>query len=134
MIPSSTPANNLSMPFNVTDILQSSEFDTSTSCKLPIDMAQLLAASGSSSSSSPSVYSTCLPSSHTISTNLSNPIYESSSISNNYYGSLPTNFSPSNYQYYDYGNSFHHGGNSAVQYSPSSYWYRSTASMKIFCF
>jgi hypothetical protein len=80
------------------------------------DILQPLAVTSSSSSS----YSTQRSS--------SNPAFAPLSIHNNYYGSSATAFSPNN-QYYDYSTSLQNGGNSTGQYSPSSCWYGSAASM-----
>ncbi|CAF4216078.1 unnamed protein product [Rotaria sp. Silwood2] len=125
MVPPPTLTNNPSMPFSVTDILQPSDIDASTSYKRSIEMAHALAAVSSSSSSS--VYSTQLSSNHVASTNLSNPTFGPSSIHNSYYGpSSTTTFSPNN-QYYDYSSSFQNSGNSTGQYSSSPCWYGSAA-------
>ncbi|CAF1064456.1 unnamed protein product [Rotaria sordida] len=127
MVPPSTLTNNPGMPFSVTDILQPSDIDASTSYKRSIEMAHALAASSSSSSS---VYSTQLSSNHTTSTNLSSPTFGPSSIHNSYYGSssstTATTFSPNN-QYYDYSSTFQNTGNSTGQYSSSPCWYGSAA-------
>ncbi len=117
MAPPSTITSNSTMPFSVTDILQPFDVDTSASYRRSIEMAQALTAASSSSSSS--AYSIPRPSSNT----LCNPTFGPASVHNNYYGpSSTTAFSPNN-QYYDY------SGNSTGQYSPSSCWYGSAASM-----
>lgn len=126
MVPPSTLTNNSGMPFSVTDILQPSDIDASTSYKRSIEMAHVLAAASSSSASS-SVYSTQLSSTHPT----SNSTFGSSSIHNNYYGSSSTGPFPSTNQYYDYTSSFPNSANSTSQYSPSSCWYGPAASKKI---
>jgi hypothetical protein len=75
-------------------------------------MAQALTAASSSSA-----YSIQRPSSNTTSANLYNSTFGPTSVHGSYYG--PS----SNNQYYDY------GGNTTGQYSPSSCWYGSAASM-----
>ena len=107
MGPSST-----AMPFSVTDILQPLDADASASYKRSIEMAQALTAASSSSA-----YSIQRPSSNTTSANLYNSTFGPTSVHGNYYG--PS----SNNQYYDY------SGNTTGQYSPSSCWYGSAASM-----
>jgi len=83
-------------------------------------MAHALAAAASSSSST---YSIQRPSNNITSTSLCNPTFAPSSVHSSYYG--PS----SNNQYYDYSTSFSNTGNPTGQYSPSSCWYGSAASM-----
>jgi hypothetical protein len=111
MIPPSTVTNNSTMPFSVTDILQPLDADASTSYKRSIEMAQALTAASSSSAS------------------LCNPTFGPSSIHSSYYGPSSTTAFSSNNQYYDYSTSLQNSGNSTGQYSPSSCWYGSAASM-----
>jgi len=118
MAPPSTITSNPAMPFSVTDILQPLDTDTSASYKRSIEMAQALTAASSSSA-----YSIQRPSSNTTSANLYNSTFGPTSVHSSYYG--PS----SNNQYYDYGASFSNGGNTTGQYSPSSCWYGSAASM-----
>lgn len=118
MAPPSTITSNSAMPFSVTDILQPLDVDASASYKRSIEMAQALTAASSSSA-----YSIQRPSSNTTSANLYNSTFGPTSVHSSYYG--PS----SNNQYYDYGTSFPNGGNTTGQYSSSSCWYGSAASM-----
>jgi hypothetical protein len=112
------------MPFSVTDILQPLDADTSASYKRSIEMAQALTAASTSSS-----YSIQRPSNNTTSASLCNSAFGPSSVHSSYYGPSSTTPFSANNQYYDYSTSFQNSGNSTGQYSPSSCWYGSAASM-----
>lgn len=139
MVPSTTPANASGMPFSVTDILQPLDLETSHSYKRSLEMAHALA-----SSSSTSVYNPQRPSTSVTPASLCNPSFGPASIhSSGYYGPTATStsvFSPNN-QYYDYSGTLQTNTNNVHgQYSPSSCWYGSAASMStifsrsIFCY
>jgi len=131
MVPS-TAISNPGMPFSVTDILQPLDVDASTSYKRSLEMAHALA-------SSSSVYNPQRPSTSVTPASLCNPTFGPSSVHNSYYGPTATStsaFSPNN-QYYDYSSTLQNGGNTNSvpgQYSPSSCWYGSAASMCWDCF
>jgi hypothetical protein len=133
------------MPFSVTDILQPLDSDGSTSYKRSHDITHGLTTASSSSSSSssstttatnPGSYNLSRPSTSATPAGLCNPTFIPSSVHSNYYhgnGSSTATFSP-NHQYYDYSSALPTGGtvNSInSQYSPSSCWYGSAASMFI---
>ena len=126
LIPPSTLTSNPGTPFSVTDILHPLDVDVSTSYKRSIEMAQALAATSTSSSSA---YSIQRPFNNRPSTSLCNPTFGSSSTHSSYYGPSSTPAFPSNNQYYDYNTALQTSGNSTGQYSPSSCWYGSAASM-----